>query len=147
METLYTENEMQIMAPVSEVWKALTDPEKTKKYMFGCKVVCDWQIGNPILWKGAEDGVVYVKGTLVAFKKEELFSFTTFDPNGAYEDIPENHLTATYTLTPEGDATTLHITQGDYFLVAEGEKRYEDTLAVGGWSAVLKEIKAILENE
>ena len=147
METLYTEDEIQIMAPVSKVWKTLIDPKMTKKYMFGCEVACDWQIGGPILWKGAEDGIVYVKGKLVSFEKERLFSFTTFDPNDTYEDIPENYLTATYTLKPEGEVTTLRVTQGDYATVAEGKKRYEDTIAAGGWSAVLKEIKTMLENE
>ena len=144
-DTLYTENEITIDAPVSEVWDTLTNPEKTKHYMYGCEVVSDWKIGSSVLWKGAEDSVVYVKGTLVALEEEKVFSFTTFDPNGTYEDVPENYLTATYTLRPEGNSTFLKVTQGDYAAVAEGDKRYEDTVAQGGWGSVLEAIKKLVE--
>lgn len=145
MQDLFTKDEIRINAPASSVWKTLVDPEKTKHYMFGCKVICDWQIGSPILWKGAEDGVIYVTGTLLALEKEKIFSFTTFDPNATYEDIADNYLTATYTLHEHGDFTTLTVTQGDYSIVADGQKRYEDTIAAGGWSAVLKQIKKLCE--
>ena len=81
----------------------------------------------------------------MTLEKERVFSFTTFDPNGAYEDVSENYLTATYTLTPEGDTTHLRVTQGDYATVAGGNARYEDTMSQGGWSSVLKAIKELLE--
>ncbi len=144
-DSLYTENEILIHAPVSEVWDTLMNPEKTKQYMYGCEVVSNWEIGSPVVWKGAADGVVYVKGTLVALEKERIFAFTTFDPNDSYQDIPENHLTATYTLQPQGDATLLVVTQGDYAAVADGNKRYEDTMAQGGWGSVLEAIKQVVD--
>ena len=144
-DPLYTENEIIINAPAPDVWDTLTNPEKTKQYMHGCEVISDWKIGSPVLWQGAQDEVIYVKGTLVALEKERVFSFTTFDPNGSYEDQPENYLTATYTLTPEGDATHLKVTQGDYATVAEGDERYQDTVSQGGWSSVLEAIKKLLE--
>ncbi|MCG8385317.1 MAG: SRPBCC domain-containing protein [Cytophagales bacterium] len=145
MSKLYTEDEVIINAPISKVWEALIDPAITKKYMFGCEVECDWKLGSPVIWRGAEDGIEYVTGTLVQFEKEKCFAFTTFDPHGEYEDAPENYLTATYTLSSDDRGTTLKVTQGDYAAVAEGQKRYEDTLAQGGWSSVLDQIKAILE--
>ena len=147
MSKLYTEDEVFIKAPVSKVWEALIDPEMTKQYMFGCEVECDWKPGSPVIWRGAEDGVEYVKGHLVQFEKEKCFAFTTFDPHAEYEDIPENYLTATYTLSSDHNGTTLKVTQGDYAAVAEGQKRYEDTIAQGGWGSVLAQIKAILEGK
>lgn len=145
MAALFTEDTIKINATMSEVWDALVNPEKTKQYMFGCEVVCNWQVGSPLLWKGAQDGVVYVKGKLVKLENEKVFAFTTFDPSASYEDIEANYLTATYALKKEGQHVILTVTQGDYSTVADGDKRYKDTLDQGGWSSVLEQIKEMLE--
>ncbi|GAA4115064.1 hypothetical protein GCM10022393_15020 [Aquimarina addita] len=34
-----------------QVWDLLTNPEKTKQYMFGCKVLSEWALGSEIIWK------------------------------------------------------------------------------------------------
>lgn len=142
---LYTEDEINIESSPSKVWDALIDPELTKKYMFGCEVISDWKEGNPVIWKGAEDGVVYVSGQLLAFEPGKKLSFTIIDPNADYADIPENHLIATYTLTPNGSTTRLHVIQGDYATVADGDKRYQESISQGGWQPVLEAIKKLLE--
>ncbi|GJM28493.1 MAG: ATPase [Cyclobacteriaceae bacterium] len=142
---LFTDDSIIINAPVSTVWDALINPELTKQYMFGCEAKCSWKVGDPIEWIGSEDGVVYVKGSLVTFEPNKRFAFTVFDPHGSYADIPENYLTATYTLTPEGGNTHLNVIQGDYEKVAEGNKRYQDTMDQGGWNGVLESLKKIVE--
>ena len=43
----------EIDASPEEVWTALTDPEQIEKYMFGSRVVTDWQPGSPIVWKAS----------------------------------------------------------------------------------------------
>ncbi|MDX1908936.1 MAG: SRPBCC domain-containing protein [Bacteroidia bacterium] len=144
-QPIFIENEILIAAEPAAVWEALIQPSQTVQYMYGCEIVCDWQPGSPLLWKGAADGVIYVKGHLVAFEPEKTFSFTVFDPQGPYADIPANYLTATYTLTPEGGATRLRVTQGDYAIVAEGAQRYEDSHSQGGWGAVLEGIRQLVE--
>lgn len=141
----FTSDEIMIKASPEVVWKVLTDPALTPEYMFGCAVACDWTIGSPILWKGVRDGITYVRGYLVAFEKPRKFSFSVFDPNAAYPDIPENYLRATYTLAGETDGTHLRVTQGDYAQVAEGEKRFRDSIKSGGWMPVLEGIKKIAE--
>lgn len=141
MESLYIENEILIDASPDKVWQTLIDPEMTKIYMFGCEVLSSWKIGEQMLWKGAHDGVIYVKGKLLIFDQEKTFSFTVFDPNDSYEDIPENYLTATYRLSGKGGETLLKVTQGDYAAVAAGEKRYKHTMDQGGWFPVLEGIK------
>ncbi len=145
MDELHITNEIEINAPLSKIWDVLTNPKISPQYMFGCEIVSDWTIGSTFNWRGLQDGVNYVTGFLVDLKKEKLLSFTTFDPNASYPDIRENHLTATYTLRESGDSVLLAVTQGDYNTVAEGEKRYNDTLAGGGWQSVLESIKKIAE--
>jgi hypothetical protein len=46
-------------------------------------------------------------------------------------------------LTPEAGTTVLSIAQGDFALVADAEKRYNDT--VGGWDFALKGLKELVE--
>ena len=105
MESLYVKNQIFVNATPLQVWEVLIDPECTKQYMFGCEVICEWKVGDPIIWKGATDGVTYVKGNLVEFEKPSIFAFTVFDPQADYPDIPQNYLTARYTLQAQDQGT------------------------------------------
>lgn len=145
---LIVRNEIKINAPAAKVWDALTNPEQTKKYMYGCETVSDWQPGSPLLWKGVWDGVemVAVKGNIVQIEPGKFLAYTTIDPNNPdMPDAPENYLTVTYSLSEQHGSTQLTVTQGDYTKVADGEKRYNDAMNAGGWSAILGEIKKLLE--
>ncbi len=144
-------NSIYIKAPAAKVWDALTNPEQTKKYMFGCETVSDWRIGSPLLWRGSYEGkeMVFVKGTILGIRPNEYLVYTVIDPNNPnIPDIPENYLTVTYTLTKENDGTTLTVTQGDYATVADGEKRYKESYNDGlGWDPILVQIKELVGNE
>ena len=142
--SLFTHDELLIPAPADQVWDALVNPAKTVQYMHACEPITTWQVGEPIRWKGVEDQVVYVTGTLVALDKNQKFSFTVLDPQAEYEDIPENYLVATYTLEEVEEGTRLSVTQGDYHQVANGQARYEETMSYGGWSSVLEGIKKVV---
>ncbi|GAB4018916.1 SRPBCC domain-containing protein [Spirosoma koreense] len=149
MTELIVRNRISLDSPVASVWDALTNPEQTQKYMFGCKALSDWTVGSPLLWTGSWEGqdMVFVKGTITAITPEAFLAYTTFDPNSALEDIPENYVTVTYTLTPQGNQTILDVTQGDFATVADGEKRYTETYNNGeGWNPILVEIKKLVEN-
>lgn len=142
-------NQVIINAPTSKVWDALINPEQTKKYMFGCETVSDWQVGSELLWKAEYEGqeMVFVKGHIVKLESGKVLAYTTIDPNNPdIPDVPENYLTVTYTLTEENGATLFTVTQGDYSTVADGEKRYADSYNNGeGWNPILVEIKKIVE--
>lgn len=137
-----------ISAPVSVVWDALVNPEKTKVYMFGCETVSDWNVGSDLLWRGQHEGreMVFVKGKILVIEPEKLLKYTVIDPFAAYPDIPENYLNVTYELIPNGPQTTLIVTQDGFETAAEGEKRYNDTYNNGeGWNPILVEIKKVAE--
>ncbi len=144
-------NTIQIIATPSKVWDALVNPEKTKKYMFGCETVSDWKVGSSLLWKGEYDGqsIVFVKGNIIAIDPEKFLAYTVIDPNNNdILDLPENYLTVTYSLTQEDHHTTLTVTQGDYSKVAEGEKRYQESYNNGeGWNPILVQIKNLVESD
>lgn len=144
---LIIKNTINIHAPAAKVWDALVNPAQTKKYMFGCETVSDWKPGSELLWKGVFNGVeiVAVKGAILELQPEKRLVYTTIDPNGGYADVPENYLTVTYTLSENNGVTTFTVTQGDYSKVKEGQKRYEEAMAGGGWQSILEEIKKLVE--
>ncbi len=144
---LIIKNSITIAAPASTVWDALTNPAQTKQYMFGCETVSDWKVGSPLLWKGIFDGqeLVAVKGEIIQIEPERFLAYTTIDPNSGIDDMPENYLTVTYELSNGNGQTILTVTQGDYAAVADGEKRYNETMNGGGWEPMLIEIKKLAE--
>ena len=127
MNPLNIVNQIDIKAPASSVWDALTNPEMTKQYMFGCETISDWEIGSSLLWQGEYEGkkMVFVKGQIKELVPFKLLSYTVIDPNGSIPDIPENYLTVTYELVQKEGSTLLTVTQGDYNKVAEGARRFE----------------------
>jgi uncharacterized protein YndB with AHSA1/START domain len=149
-QPLIVKSSIAIRASSDIVWDALTNPEQTKKYMFGCAALSDWTVGSPLLWKGVFNGIeiVAVKGKVVDIEPGRFLAYTTFDPNAALEDIEENYVTVTYTLTGTNGVTTLDVTQGDFATVADGERRYKETYNEGeGWNPILVEIKKLVEAE
>src|SRR5687768_381314 len=106
---LFVKNSIVIDAPASMVWDALINPEKTKKYMFGCETVSEWKKGSDLLWKGTYEGkeMIFVKGEILDIKPEKFLAYTTIDPNSTIDDISENYLTVTYDLKTEDGKTIL----------------------------------------
>jgi len=148
MTKLVVKSEIVINAPAAKVWDALTKPEQTKKYMFGCETVSDWKAGSELLWRGSYEGkeMVFVKGRILEIKSPSLLKYTVIDPNASYPDIPENHLNVTYELNAQGNQTKLVVIQDGFEGAAEGEKRYKDTYNNGeGWNPILVQIKKIVE--
>lgn len=148
MSELIVKNTIAIKAPISTVWDTLVNPEQTKKYMFGCEAISDWLQGSSLEWKMEYEGkeLVAVKGTIVEIIPGKYLAYTTIDPNSDLEDIPENYLTVTYSLTEENNETIFTVTQGDYDKVADGERRYKEAYNNGeGWNPILVEIKKVAE--
>ena len=146
---LVVTNTITIEAPARKVWDALTNPEQTKKYMFGCEALSDWKPGSPLIWKGTFNGVemVAVKGDVVSIEPGKSLVYTVIDPNNPkIPDLPENYLTITCDLTESNGHTILEVSQGDYSTVAEGQSRYQHTVDGGGWDPILTQIKALCES-
>lgn len=143
MAELIVKKSIKINSSTTKVWEILTNPELTKQYMFGCEIVSDWKVGSPVVWKGAADGKVYVKGILLTIETEKLLQFTVFDPNMGIEDIPSNYSTVTFELSSENSHVILSVSQGDFSKMIESEKRYKDTVA--GWDSVFPKIKELAE--
>jgi uncharacterized protein YndB with AHSA1/START domain len=148
-QPLVVTNTISIHAPATKVWDALTNPEQTKKYMFGCEALSDWQPGSPLIWKGTFNGVemIAVKGDIVSIDPGKSLVYTVIDPNNPkIPDLPENYLTITCRLTEQDGQTLLEASQGDYSAVADGLARYKHTVDGGGWDPILAQIKTLCES-
>lgn len=149
MTGLLIRKSIDVDAPVETLWKILTDSDFIRQYMFGCNADTDWKPGSPLLWRGAADGVVYVKGHVVRFEPPYALEYTIFDPNSKIADIPSNYLTMKFDLKrhgpngSDGVGSILEITQGDFSVVEDGENRYRHSL--DGDDSVLLGIKKLAE--
>jgi uncharacterized protein YndB with AHSA1/START domain len=144
MTELLIRKSIEVDTPVETLWKILTDPEFIAQYMFGCNAETDWKSGSPLLWRGAADGVVYVKGHVVEVEPPHHLAYTIFDPNSKIADIPANYLTMSYDLKEHGSCgSILEITQGDFSAVEDGQNRYQHSL--DGDDSVLTGIKKLAE--
>jgi uncharacterized protein YndB with AHSA1/START domain len=143
------QNTIVIAAPLQRVWDTLTKGEETRKYMFGCETISDWNVGSELNWKGTHEGqeMIFVTGIIKEISPLNKLVYTTFDPFSSMENILENHLDVTYQLEEVPEGVLFTVTQGDYDSVAEGARRYEEAYNNGlGWSPILTEIKKVAEN-
>lgn len=142
MPNLVATAEIDIAAPASQVWTALTDPAQIKKYFFGTEVETDWQVGSPIRWRGEFDGKAYEdKGEILEVEPNRRLKLTHFSPLSGQPDEPGNYHTVTYELDDGGETTHLLLSQdnnGD-----EGEAERASTT----WATMLAALKEFVEAE
>lgn len=144
-EPLYYEVSVLLPAGRQEVWNALIQSEYTRQYMYGCQLICDWQVGSSLIWEGVHEGQpkIFVKGELLEFLPEQRMRFTINAPDGDWADVPENYIEVTYALEARGEQTLLTISQGDYRTVEKGLERYEDT--INGWEYSIPLMKKLFD--
>ena len=129
-----------IHAPVSKVWRALTDPEQIKKYLFGTETTTDWRVGSPITFSGLWEGKSYVdKGTILQLEKDKLLKYNYWSSFSGTEDKPENYANITYALENHNGNTLFYLTQ-DRIKTKEARDHSEQN-----WNMVLNSLKDLLE--
>jgi uncharacterized protein YndB with AHSA1/START domain len=132
--------EIDIAAPASAVWQALTDPKLIKQYFMGATVKTDWQPGSPITWSGEYEGKPYQdKGSIVEAHAESLLVLTHFSPLTGQPDLAENYHTITYRLAEQNGKTNLSLSQDNNG--SDDEVEHSRTT----WQNMLEGIKRIVE--
>ena len=140
MAELVATAETEIDAPPSRVWRALTDPDLIEQYMFGARVVTDWQPGSSIVWKGEYEGKAYEdKGEVLEVVPERRLRMTHFSPLGGEDDVPENYHTLTYELEAENGTTHVSLSQDNNSSQEAAEHSREN------WEKMLSGLKTTVE--
>ena len=147
MEKLFVNKTIEINAPASKIWNALTRREYTDQWAHeftgGAEfhIESDWKLGSPVLWTG-QDGSVIVHGNVTALEPLKFLRFTVFDVRGEKPPVTDED-GITYELTEQNGKTLLRISQGDFSAMAEGVK-YRN-LSAEIWDRVLPKVKALAE--
>lgn len=137
---LTSTNSISIHAPVDKVWKALIDPEQIRQYLFGTTAISDWKKGSAITYKGEWQGKQYEdKGEIINIIPGKLLHTTYWSGMSGKEDKPENYAHVMYELKPDGDNTTVTITQDNI------EDEAGVTHMNENWGMVLDSMKKMLE--
>ena len=149
MPMLFVEKTIEITAPASNVWDVLTRHEQTAEwapeFAGGAQfyIESEWNLGSPVLWKD-QNGNVIVEGKVTAREPKTFLRFTVFDVRGEKPPVTEED-GINYELTEQSGKTTLRLLQGDFSVMAEGEKYHR--LSAQVWDRVLPKIKALAEKE
>ncbi len=135
-------NKVTINAPRADVWDALTNPDKVKKYMHGTEMSTDWKKGSAIKWTGEWKGKPYEdKGEVLEVEPERMLKYTHWSPMGGSEDKPENYHTLTYVLEGSDGKTTLTLRQDNNPTQEDADK-----MAKENWAPVLEGLKETAES-
>jgi len=142
MKEFIVKKSITIKAPASEVWDALTNPEKTKQYFFHCKVHSSWKKDSSITFKGRMFWIIPIEmnGTIEKIEPGKLLKYTLANAS----DKSGTKSVVTDELNYAHGETELTITDD----VGQGEgaeKRYNRS--VKGWDKVLKGLKELVERE
>lgn len=129
-----------INTSADKVWKALTDPQTIKKYMFGATVISDWKEGSKIVWKGEWEGRAYEdKGKILSLEPNKKLQYSHFSPLTGLDDVPENYHIVTIDLADKDDKTMVTLTQDNN----EDEKAKDHSEK--NWKMMLASLKKLLE--
>lgn len=131
----------RINAPVANVWDALVNPAKIKKYMFGTTAVSQWKPGSPIVFQGEWQGKKFEDhGEIVRLEAQRILEYTHFSPLAGQPDRPENYHTITIELSPAGNAATVVTLSQDNNPTEQAREHSEKN-----WAMMLEGLKKLLE--
>jgi uncharacterized protein YndB with AHSA1/START domain len=143
MPKLFVDTSIEINAPIARVWEVLTDSGYTAEWASEFNggspfhIESDWKLNSPVSWKGL-DGKTIVEGNVSALEPGKLLRFTVFDVRSQRPSVTEED-GITYQLSEEDGKTMLHVLQGDFSAMPEGEK-YRD-MSAEIWDRVLPKVK------
>jgi len=132
--------DIHVAASRDRLWQALTDPATIERFLFGSRVVTDWQEGSPILYRGEWEGKPYEdKGVILELVPGDRLVTSYYSPLSGKPDEPASYQTVSYLLASDGDGTLVTITQDGCADDAEAQRMGEN------WSAVLQSLKSVVE--
>lgn len=109
---------IDIEAPASTVWEALTDPAHMHAWMgepeMRLEVSTDWQVGGPIVVRGFHYGRFENRGIVLAFEPERRVSYTHLSSVSRLPDEPQSYVAFDFRLMPHDERTALSLTMSNF---------------------------------
>jgi uncharacterized protein YndB with AHSA1/START domain len=132
-------NQIIIRASQEKVWEAITTPEFTSRYYYGCSVETNLAVGSPFNYR-MPNGSPVVEGEVISSEPPNrlVHSYHSLWPP-MNEDAPTK---VTWELSPmPGGVTRVTVVHEDF----EGETATYKGLQGGGWAWILSNMKTVLE--
>ncbi len=105
------EKHITIEAPVSGVWKAITDIRSVREWMGGdeleLEVTTSWEMGTPLVIRGFHHVRFENKGIVLEFTPERVMSYSFLSSVSRLPDLMENYSVVRFELREEGMRTLL----------------------------------------
>ena len=137
--TFIVQKQIDLRATPAEVWEALTNPDLTKEYFYGCKVSSKWQVGSSITWKRKFLWMkIELTGKITQIEPQKRLQYTLKNSKSASQSL------VTDVLTYKNGITTLSVSD-DVGQEEGAEKRYRKS--VKGWDKILKGLQEIVEKD
>ncbi|HSB55307.1 MAG TPA: SRPBCC family protein [Gemmatimonadales bacterium] len=141
MTSFVATSSVSIDAPRERIWRALTDRNDIRKYMFGTEATSEWTEGSSISWRGEWKGKRYEdKGVVLKVIEPRLLAYSHFSPLSGLPDEPENYHVVNIELAGL-QPTWVTVTQ-DGNPTESARKHSEEN-----WSQMLGSLKRYLEAE
>jgi uncharacterized protein YndB with AHSA1/START domain len=147
MPKLFVDKSIEINSPASKVWDVLTAPEYTAEWAPEFNggepfhIESEWTPGRPVFWKD-KTGKTIVEGNVTALEPKKLLRFTVFDVRRARPPVAAED-GITYELSEKDSKTELHVLQGDFSTMLEGEQFRDMSAEI--WAHVLPKVKGLAE--
>jgi len=141
-EKFSNKKSVTIDAPVTDVWKALTDVGMIKQYFFGVEVRGDWKEGNTIIYKGEWQGKKFEsKARVLQVEDQNLLKYSYWSNMSGQPDESEYYHIITYELSPENGGTKLVMTEEN--LTDQSMKERSAKI----WDMVFDNLKKLVERK
>jgi uncharacterized protein YndB with AHSA1/START domain len=143
MET-QIEKQIEIAAPVSRVWRALTDSRQFGEW-FLVKMDGSFVAGEPVGGQITHPGYEHVRMEIVvkAIEPETLFSYTwhpySIDPKVDY--TKEEPTLVEFRLKPIAGGTLLTVTESGFDKIPSARRAEAFRMNEGGWAQQMKNIQ------
>ena len=150
METNRIEKRVEISAPISRVWKALTDHREFGEW-FRVKIDGPFKSGEVsrghITWPGYEH--LKWEATVQAIEPERYFAFTwhpySVDPNADYSK--ETPTLVEFTLDPTTTGTLLTVIESGFDDIPDHRRAEAFRMNDNGWAQQMKNIETYVSQK
>ena len=142
------EKSVELKAPISRVWRALTDHEEFGKW-FGVKIERPFAVGEVSRGHITYPGYEHVKWESVVkeMEPERRFSFT-WHPNAVDADVDYSQETPTlveFRLEQTPNGTLLTVSESSFEKIPDNRRAEAFRMNEGGWAGQMDNIKKHLE--
>lgn len=128
-----------IKAPQERVWEAITKPEFTSRYYYGCALKTDLTVGSPLTYQ-MPNGAPIVEGEVVACEPPNRLAHTYHSLWPPMNEDAPTRVTWELEAMP-GGITRVTVVHEEF----QGQTATYKGLEGGGWTWILSNLKTVLE--